>query len=417
MPEPVLTGSIHVFRLADVLTFLSTSRKSGTLTLEHASNQAHLYFDDGTLVFAGSNQETFRLGSILLRKKKISPEQRDRIDALMLRDGGRFGQFAVQEGALTEAQLRDYLKIQVSEIVYDAFVWDGGTFSFTEDFSLPQHAVTISIDLPNLIMEGARRIDEWGQCLELLPDKSVVFRVVAAPRDEKITLTADEWKILFLINAQRTLEELSHDAEEEPFQVYRVVYGLLANKLIEPVIRTPDDSQVGGRTTVFRREENREESHEENVEAAPEEVAVTGDATVRQDSPRFGAESTVRDEPADDDTNLLVSVEARFSYADVVRPTIAQLTVSAGDLSGKSFPLSEPEYLIGRHRDNTIQLADLGVSGFHARIYRGPDGYVLEDLKSRNGTWVNNTRIFHTTLAHGDRLHIGQTDLLYELLF
>lgn len=398
MPEPVLTGSIQVFRLADVLTFLSTSRKSGTLTLVNGANEAYLYFDDGSLVFAGSNQESFRLGSILLRKKKISREQRDRIDALMQREGGRFGQFAVQEGSLTEAQLRDYLKIQVSEIVYDAFVWDGGTFTFVEDFSLPQHAVTISIDLPNLIMEGARRIEEWEQCLQLLPDKSVVFHVVAKPRDEKITLTADEWKILFLINSQRTLEDLSHDAEEEPFQVYRVVYGLLANKLIEPVHRVADESQKGGRTAVVP-------------------AATVGDATVRQDSPRFGAESTMRDEPADDDTSLLVSIEARFSYADVVRPTIAQLTINGGEQAGKAFPLSEPEYLIGRHRDNTIQLTDLGVSGFHARIYRGPDGYVLEDLKSRNGTWVNGTRIFHTTLAHGDQVHVGQTDLVYELLF
>ncbi|HEX7828837.1 MAG TPA: FHA domain-containing protein, partial [Thermoanaerobaculia bacterium] len=146
--------------------------------------------------------------------------------------------------------------------------------------------------------------------------------------------------------------------------------------------------------------------------------AVTiGDATVRQNEPRFGAESTVRDEAADDDTSLLLSVEERFSYADVVRPTIAQLTINGGDHAGKQFPLSEPEYLIGRHRDNTIQLADLGVSGCHSRIYRGPDGYVLEDLKSRNGTWVNGTRIFHTTLAHGDKVHVGQTDLIYELLF
>lgn len=398
MPEPVLTGSIQVFRLADVLTFLSTARKSGTLTLANETNEAYLYFNDGALVFAGSNQEPFRLGSILLRKKKISREQCDRIDALMHREGGRFGQFAVQEGALTEAQLRDFLKIQVSEIVYDAFVWDGGTFTFVQDFSLPPHAVTIAIDLPNLIMEGARRIDEWEQCLELLPDKSIVFRVVATPRDEKITLTADEWKILFLINGQRTLEELSHEGEDDAFQVYRVVYGLLANKLIEPVNRVPDDTDASPRTSAVK--------------------AVTiGDATVRQDSPRFGAEPTVRDEAGDDDTSLLVSVEARLSYADVVRPTIAQLTITTGDHTGKQFPLSEPEYLIGRHRDNTIQLADLGVSGFHSRIYRGPDGYVLEDLKSRNGTWVNGMRVFHTTLAHGDKVHVGQTDLLYELLF
>ena len=46
--------------------------------------------------------------------------------------------------------------------------------------------------------------------------------------------------------------------------------------------------------------------------------------------------------------------------------------------------------------------SDLGISGHHARIFRGPEGYVIEDLKSRNGTWLNGTRVFHSILQNGD---------------
>ncbi|HYO75680.1 MAG TPA: DUF4388 domain-containing protein [Thermoanaerobaculia bacterium] len=375
-----LQGEVSAFRLPDVLTFLCTTRKSGTLVVTSEHKQAHLFFREGALVYAGSNQEHFRLGAILLRKKKLTREQCARIDSLMQRDGGRFGKLAVQERVLTEPQLRDFLKVQVSEIVYDAFVWNGGTFSFAEETSLPEHAVTITVDLANLIMEGARRIDEWEQCANLLPDKSIVFRVVAKPRDEKITLTADEWKILFLINGQRTIEDLCTDADEDALQVYRVLYGLLANKLIE---------------------------------VATAQMREAEDATVRQNSPRFGAESTVRDQEANDDTSLLVSSQAHLSYADVVRPIVGRLRVSTDD---GIVPLTEPEYLIGRHRENSIILPDPGVSGFHARIYRGPDGYVVEDLKSRNGTWVNGERVLQKTLTSGDRVHVGTTDLLYEVI-
>ncbi len=399
MSDAVLQGDLSVFRLPEVLTFLSASRRSGMLTVESDEKEAYLFFDEGALVFAGSNQEQFRLGSILLRKKKISREQRDRIDALMQRDGGRFGQLAVQEGALTEQLLRDFLKVQVSEIVFDIFVWNSGTFSFTRETMLPSHAVTISIDLGNLIMEGARRIEEWEQCVKLLPDKSIVFRVVATPRDEKITLSVEEWKILFLINGQRTLEDLCQESQDDPFQVYRVVYGLAANNLIEPLPvgeRSPDDT---------------------GNEFATGALPTAADATIRQSTPRFGQESTMRDQASDDDTSLLVSEDARLSYTDVVQPLIAQLRVANGDSQGRIIPLTESEYLIGRHRDNNVQIADLGISGFHARIYRGPDGYVLEDLKSRNGTWVNGSRVFHATLAHGDKVHVGQTDLMFEVLW
>lgn len=397
MAEAVLQGELSSFRLPEVLTFLSTTRKAGTLTVANHDKEAYLFFDQGTLVYAGSNQEQFRLGAILLRKKRISRAERDRIDALMQREGGQFGKLAVQEGAITDTQLRDYLKVQVSEIVYDCFVWHGGRFSFAEETSLPSHAVTISVDLANLIMEGARRIEEWEQCVQLLPDNSVVYRVVPKPQDEKVTLTADEWKILFLINGVRTLEELCHDAEDDPFHVYRVVYGLLSNRLIEVV---PAASRV-----------NDTGSHSHT---GP--VTAHGDATFRQDTPQFGAETTVNG-PADDDTSLLVSSEANLSYSDVIRPTVAQLVITNGESQGTIIPLTGAEYLIGRHRDNNIEIRDLGISGFHARLYRGPEGYVIEDLKSRNGTWVNNARVFVATLATGDVVHVGQTDLRYDVLF
>ena len=378
MSSEVLQGSLAAFKLPEVLTFLAGARKSGTLTLTSGEKESSVFFRDGALVFAGSTSEQFRLGAILLRKKRLTRVECDLIDELMRREGGRFGEIAVQQGILSETQLRDFLKVQVSEILYDAFVWTGGTFAFKEELDLPGYAVTISVDLANLIMEGARRIEEWEQCVRLLPDSKAVFRVVARPNEEKVTLTADEWRILFLINGQLTLEELCHAAEEEAFHVYRVVYGLLSNKLIEPTIRT---------TTMH------------------------SDETMRQ-SPHFGSESTIRDQEGDDDTSLLISEEAKLSYDDVVKPVVAQLHAADGTI----IPIVEAEYLVGRHSDNGIRLTDPGVSSFHARIFRGPDGYVIEDLKSRNGVWLNGARVYHAVLNNGDKLKLGATDYVYEVL-
>jgi hypothetical protein len=380
MSNEVLQGNLAAFKLPEVLTFLAGARKSGTLTLTSGSRESYVFFNDGALVYAGSNDEQFRLGAILLRKKRLTRAECDLIDELMRREGGRFGEIAVQQGILSEAQLRDFLKVQVSEILYDGFVWSGGTFAFKEDLDLPGYAVTISVDLGNLIMEGARRIEEWEQCIRLLPDKSVVFHVVARPSEEKITLTADEWRILFLINGQRTLEELVHAAEEDAFHIYRVVYGLLSNKLIEPAIRT---------TTMH------------------------GDETMRQaDAPHFGSESTIHDQE-DDDTSLLISQDAKLSYEDVVKPVVAQLRSN----DDTTIPIVEAEYLVGRHSDNGIRLSDPGISSFHARIFRGPEGYVIEDLKSRNGVWLNGSRVYHAVLKNGDKLKLGASDYVYEVLF
>ena len=234
MGTTALQGSLDGFKLPDVLAFLNATKKTGMLTVTSDDREAYVFFRSGSVVYAAGNQVSLRLGSILLRKKKITRQQADALDDLILR-GGRFGDLAIEKGILTPEQLDDYLKIQVSEVIYDCFVWKSGVFAFYDGIDLPPHAVTISIDLSNLIMEGARRIDEWEQCLRLLPDSSVVYRAVSNPETEKITLSLDEWKILFLINGQRTLEDICRDSNEDALTVYRVVYGLHANKLIEPL--------------------------------------------------------------------------------------------------------------------------------------------------------------------------------------
>ncbi len=385
-----LQGSLDSFKLPEVLNFLNTAAKTGMLTLTLAEREAFVFFRLGAVVYAASNHESLHLGQILVRRKKISSAQAAEIDDLMLRSGGRFGDIALQNGIVNQAQLDEFLKIQVAEVIYDAFLWKGGEFAFFDGIDLPPNAVTISIDLPNLIMEGARRIEEWEECLRLLPDSAIVFRVITNPESERITLSLDEWKILFLINGQRTLEEICCQTDTDAFRVYRLVYGLMANKLIEPV--QPPSDQEG---------------------AAP--VGSADEDTLRQSDFSFGGDATVRE--TGDDTSLLISGEAMFSYDEVVKKTIAQITIMNGDNAGVAIPLLNSEYRIGRQHDNAIALNDLGVSAHHARIFRGPDGYALEDLKSRNGTWVNGTRVFHSVLHNGDQIRVGATDLRYEILF
>lgn len=393
MSNASLAGSLAAFKLPDIFAFLATARKTGMLTLAAGEKEAYVFFRAGEIVYAASNQESLRLGSILLRRKKITREQAAAIDDAILHGGGRFGDIALEQGVLTQEQIDDYLKVQVAEVIYDAFVWSEGTFGFYDGLDLPPNAVTITIDLANLIMEGARRIVEWEHCLALLPDSTVIFRVVSDPQAEKITLSLDEWKILFLINGQRSLEDLCRDVDDDAFHVYRVVYGLLANKLIEPM-SADALREDGGHTTP---------------------VPPMSEETLRQSMASFGGDSTVVE--MTDDTNLLVSSEARLSYADVVKKTIAQLSITNGDDSGKTYPLSDAEHHIGRLYDNDILLTDLGVSGHHARIYRGPEGYAIEDLKSRNGTWLNGARVYHSQLQHADQLRLGATDLRFEVLF
>ena len=80
---------------------------------------------------------------------------------------------------------------------------------------------------------------------------------------------------------------------------------------------------------------------------------------------------------------------------------------------GEPFALSE-FVTIGRDPENTLVLEDLFVSARHARIEQKPIGFVVKDLRSRNGTYVNNSQIFETLLEEGDIVRCGKTELIFS---
>ena len=92
---------------------------------------------------------------------------------------------------------------------------------------------------------------------------------------------------------------------------------------------------------------------------------------------------------------------------------IGVLIVRAGAQAGARFPLVERVTRLGRHPDSEISLDDITVSRRHAEIERTPDGQVVCDAGSLNGTYVNQERIDKMLLRHGDELQIGKFRLVF----
>ena len=89
------------------------------------------------------------------------------------------------------------------------------------------------------------------------------------------------------------------------------------------------------------------------------------------------------------------------------------LIVRAGAQAGARFSLDESITRLGRHPDSEISLDDITVSRRHAEVERTPDGYLVSDAGSLNGTYVNQERIDKLLLRHGDELQIGKFRLVF----
>ena len=91
----------------------------------------------------------------------------------------------------------------------------------------------------------------------------------------------------------------------------------------------------------------------------------------------------------------------------------ALLIVQRGPNAGSRFLLNTDQVSAGRHQDSDIFLDDISVSRRHATFTRTPDGTVLTDRGSLNGTYVNRDLVDSTLLRHGDEVQIGKFRLIF----
>lgn len=93
---------------------------------------------------------------------------------------------------------------------------------------------------------------------------------------------------------------------------------------------------------------------------------------------------------------------------------MAKLTLSFNDQVISEFELDKEQMTLGRKPDNDIQIDNLAVSGYHARILTILNDSFLEDRNSTNGTYVNGALIKKHALQNGDVISIGKHTLTYS---
>jgi len=237
--------------------------------------------------------------------------------------------------------------------------WRDGTFSFLDEIALAEGEAQ---ELKSLIAaaEEARRL------ADLFPDDSITFRVVNRP-PEAISLTAEEFQVLFQVGTGKSLERLRAASGRPVNELYPIVKRLQKTGLIEVI----SDSGITAR----------------------------------------GATPLPPPPPAPAPPPPPVS--ARAKTTEQQGPAIIG-TLTADD--GTMHPLLEETSTIGRTPANTIVLRDGSVSSRHARIDRTAEGFVIEDTGSRNGTYINSEKLSEKRLlADGDLIRLGKIILTFNL--
>jgi hypothetical protein len=411
--------------------------------MERATQETKIFFRDGQPIFSTSSRDELRVLHLLERQGRADAKRLKSLAPRLQFPAGAeaIGAALVSEKLLAEDDLAPFLKLQVSEVIFDTFEWGEGVFTFFDGIPPPATAVTLEIDLQNLMMEGVRRIDEHGRLEELFPDRGLIVEAVANPERVKnsVTLTGEEWRVFFLVDGRRSVDEivsLAGDADDAA--TLQVLHNLIAANLVSLVAPTPTGAAPGQHQAVAtalpgartdQTDPGKRRAAGQPAPAPPikkarssQRRAARKDRDADAEEGRSGGVSVEYNtgpiaRQTSQDTRQIVDPRAAPYLDNARRMSVARLVLKASGKEERSFPLSRESSTLGRHRNNDIVISDPKVSSFHARVDRTTEGHLLVDLGSRNGSFVNGRRVTQQKLASGDELRVGTARLNYQVDF
>lgn len=235
-----IEGPLRELALSDVFQLLDLSRKTGVLTVRNDSRDhpATVRFDRGRVVSAARGDNGSRLGHLLLRAGKITEAELERARACQAEQPGRpLGEIFVQQGMVSEPEVRKHARFQIEEVVYDLIRWKDGYFRFEEAPPPEAGAGAVRIATESLLMEAARQIDEWTTLAGKIPHMGVVPALVGGEPGEGsvLDLHPDEWEVLAEIDGTRSLKKIATELARGDFDVAKIVFGLVSTGVVEIV--------------------------------------------------------------------------------------------------------------------------------------------------------------------------------------
>jgi Domain of unknown function (DUF4388) len=171
-------GSLKELPLPDIIQLVSVSGKTGKFTLSRESDRGFIYLKNGQMVHA-------LVGDLV-----------------------------------------------GEEAIYSLAIWNQGEFQFTPAEEPERQTITKSNT--NLLMEAARRLDEWRVLSKKIPSVDFVPELMMREnRHEQVTLNPHEWMLITKIDGHRSIAEIGRALNMSSFDVAKILYGMITGELVQ----------------------------------------------------------------------------------------------------------------------------------------------------------------------------------------
>jgi hypothetical protein len=233
-----LKGNLRDFTITQLLNLINLARKTGTLIIEGPNDTAWISFREGKLAFAVIENEDNSLGAILFKCKVITQAQLNTISSHSATMSDKeLGLLLVNSGHVTQQDIIASLQNHFIDIIQKLFSWVEGIFHFNPGELAPEDKIPIRMDLENIIIEGSRRLREWEQLQDELPNLDLALKFTDRPGVDlkNINMSVEEWRVVSYINPKNSILQIAKAAKMSDIEIRKIIYGLLQAGLVELV--------------------------------------------------------------------------------------------------------------------------------------------------------------------------------------
>jgi outer membrane protein assembly factor BamB/tetratricopeptide (TPR) repeat protein len=232
--------------LSDLFQSLGMNQQEGTLTVYSEDKHTDVYFsNEGIRLLTSDKQKYPRLGEILVRRHIVTPSQLQEALEKQKESGALLGEILIFQKVVTEDDIESCVRSQIEEIIYDVFSWKDAKFEFqvgepTEEF-FDQTATgrKITFNIQGIIMEAARRIDEWERIHKVIPSSSHIFAVAVdsasfdpeqAEYPQKMVM-----EVMGLVDGMKSVEEICRESPYSTFETSKIMAFLIQSDQLRPL--------------------------------------------------------------------------------------------------------------------------------------------------------------------------------------
>jgi len=246
-----IEGPLRELGIHDVFQLLDLSRKTGILRVSSdlRDDEGVLYFDRGRVTQATIRSKALPVELALRQAGRISDDDLTLARSQLPEGRADVADAPVRTGAISQRELERHYRLQLESAVFELMSWNEGFFSFEElaEDRMPRDS-RISVSTESLLMEGARRIDEWSRIADVIPDLNVVLEL--APFDggqegAALDLLPHEWQVLTMIDGERDLRLIAASLGRDEFEIAKIAYGLTTTGIV--IARKASERRTPGR--------------------------------------------------------------------------------------------------------------------------------------------------------------------------